>query len=224
MEGWMERALPLIAAWGAWILAAVLAVALLGIWRLGRGRRLLLPARWTGRLGTAGLLLVGLGSGAALCALLGPMRPMLDQVRRIEGTVGRPAGEIAFRQVADDAPRRLSDLQGKVVLVNLWATWCPPCRKEMPEIDRLQKAYADRGLVVVTLSDEERGRLLQFAAGHPLTTLNVYARQLGWLDVGGRPLSMVIDRRGIVRECIIGGRDYAAFEAKVAKYLAPTPS
>jgi len=113
----------------------------------------------------------------------------------------------------------LRALRGKVVLVNLWATWCPPCRKELPEIDRLQKAYADRGLVVVTLSDEERARLLKFSAEHPLTTLNVYASELGWLNVGGRPLSMVIDRGGVVRECIIGGRSYAEFEAKVAKYL-----
>ena len=166
----------------------------------------------------------GMGEGAEgryvrLYGVLGPMRPMLDQVRYITGTVGRPAGDLAFRQVADDAPRRLGELRGKVVLVNLWATWCPPCRKELPEIDKLQKAYAGRGLVVVTISDEERDRLQKFAAEHPLSTLNVYAQQLGWIDVGGRPLSMVIDRDGTVRECIIGGRDYAEFEAKVKKYL-----
>jgi thiol-disulfide isomerase/thioredoxin len=216
----IERALPLLAAWGAWIFAALLAAALLGIWRLGRGRRLLVPARWPARFGSAGLFLLALVFGGGIYLLLGPMRPMLDQVRYIEGTVGRPAGDLGFRQVKDDAPRRLSELQGKVVLVNLWATWCPPCRKELPEIDKLQKAYADRGLVVVTLSDEERARLLEFAAEHPLTTLNVYASELGWLNVGGRPLSLVIDRGGVVRECIIGGRSYAEFEAKVAKYLA----
>lgn len=220
MEGWMERALPLVAAWGVWMSAALFAAVVLGFWRLGRGRRLLVPARWPARLGSAGLLFLAVLSGGGLYALLGPLRPMLDQVRSIEGTVGRPAGDLAFRQVADDAPRRLSELQGKVVLVNLWATWCPPCRKELPEIDKLQKAYADRGLVVVTISDEEHGRLLEFAAEHPLSTLNVYAQKLGWLDVGGRPLSMIIDRRGMVRDCIIGGRDYAEFEAKVTKYLA----
>src|SRR4051812_43923979 len=119
MEGTIERALPLLAAWGAWILAALLAAALLGIWRLGRGRRLLVPARWPARLGSAGLLILALLFGGGTYALVGPMRPMLDQVRYIEGTVGRPAGDLAFRQVTDDTPRRLSELQGKVVLVNL---------------------------------------------------------------------------------------------------------
>jgi thiol-disulfide isomerase/thioredoxin len=215
----IERALPLIAAWGVWISAAFVAASLLGVWRLGQGRRLLVPARWPARLGSAGLLLLAALSAGGIYVLAGPMRPMLDQVRTIRGTVGKPAGELAFRQVADDAPRRLSELRGKVVLVNLWATWCPPCRKELPAIDKLQKTYADRGLVVVTLSDEERGRLLEFAAGHPLTTLNVYTQELGWLDVGGRPLTMVIDRQGIVRECLIGGRDYADFEAIVKDRL-----
>jgi thiol-disulfide isomerase/thioredoxin len=215
----IERALPLIAAWGVWISAALVAASLFGVWRLGQGRRLLVPARWPARIGSAGLVVLAVLFAGGIYALTGPMRPMLDQVRYIRGTVGKPAGELAFRQVADDAPRRLSELRGKVVLVNLWATWCPPCRKELPAIDKLQKAYADRGLVVVTLSDEERGQLLKFAAQHPLTTLNVYTRQLGWLDVGGRPLTMVIDRQGIVRECLIGGRDYAGFEAIVKDRL-----
>jgi thiol-disulfide isomerase/thioredoxin len=220
MEGQIERVLPFVAAWGAWMFAALCAAALLGMWRLGRGRWLLVPARWPARLGSLGLLALAMVFGTGLYGVLGPMRPMLDQVRYITGTVGKPAGDLAFRQVADDAPRRLGELHGQVVLVNLWATWCPPCRKELPAIDKLQKAYASRGLVVVTLSDEERDRLRKFAAEHPLSTLNVYAPKLGWLDVGGRPLSMVIDRNGTVRECLIGGRSYAEFEAKVKKYLA----
>jgi len=215
----IERALPLIAAWGVWISAAFVAASLFGVWRLGRGRRLLVPARRRGRAGSAGLMVLAVLFAGGLYALTGPMRPILDQVRYIRGTVGKPAGDLAFRQVADDAPRRLSELRGKVVLVNLWATWCPPCRKELPAIDKLQKAYADRGLVVVTLSDEERTQLLKFAAGHPFSTLNVYTRELGWLDVGGRPLTMVIDRQGTVRDCLIGGRDYAEFEAIVKDRL-----
>ncbi len=158
-------------------------------------------------------------SAFGIACLMGPMRPMLDQVRSIEGAVGRPAGDVAFRRVSDQAPGRLSEFRGKVVLVNVWATWCLPCHRELLEINRLQRAYADRGLVVVTLSNEERELLRRFAVQHPFTTLNAYASRLGWLDVPGRPLSMVIDRNGVVRECIIGARTYAELRDKVERYL-----
>lgn len=219
MQEQLERMLPIVATWGVWILAALIALALLGIWRLGRGRAFLVPARWPGRI-ASGVLMLAVGVlGGALYGVSGPLRPVLDQVRRIHGVVGKPAGELTFHEVADDSPRRLSDLEGRVVLVNLWATWCPPCRKEMPDLDRLQRDYAERGLVVVTLSSEEREKLLAFAASHPTSTLNVYTASLGWLDVAGRPVSLVIDRGGVVRDLVIGGRDYAEFEALVKKLL-----
>ena len=55
-----------------------------------------------------------------------------------------------------------------------------------------------------------------FAARYPVS---VYAREIGWLDVGGRPLSLVIDRDGTVRECLIGARSYAEFESAIARYV-----
>lgn len=218
----IEQALPFLATWGAWIFAAALLLALLATWRLGRGQRLRIPSTWPGRIASALML-----SAAALCAIalfgiLGPMRPMLDQVRGLGRTVGRPAGELAFRRVDDDRLVRLSELRGQVVLLNLWATWCPPCRKELPEIDRLQRDYRQRGLVVVTLSNEERARLSEYARQYPVGTLNAYTAALGWLDVGGRPVSLVIDRSGVVRASIIGARGYAEFERAVARHLAKT--
>src|SRR6202021_607655 len=63
---------------------------------------------------------------------------------------------------------RLKDLQGKVVLVNFWATWCPPCRKEMPDLDAIYKEYRDKGLVILAISDEERDKVVPFLAEHPV--------------------------------------------------------
>jgi thiol-disulfide isomerase/thioredoxin len=205
-----------------WAFAALLPATVLGVWTLGRGRPFLVPARWPARIASAGLMLLGIVGCLGLYVVCGPMRPMLAQVRQVLGLVNRPAAEAAYRLVADDTQHRLSELRGKVVVLNLWATWCGPCRVELPEIDRLQKEYAERGLVVVTVSTEERDRLLRFAEKVPLATLNVYTPRIDWLDVGGRPLSVIIDRGGVVRDCFIGARAYGQFERAVMKQMKPT--
>ncbi len=56
----------------------------------------------------------------------------------------------------------LRELTGKVVLVNFWATWCPPCRKEMPDLDAIYKEYRDKGLVILAISDEDRDKVTPF--------------------------------------------------------------
>ena len=217
--GLVERLLPVLAAWGVWIFAGFLLLAVLGTFWVGRGRRFLVPAGWRGRLVSGLFLCLALVSGLLLYAVTGPLNRVLSQVREMRSVVNRPAAELAYRAVSDDVPHRLSELRGKVVVLNLWATWCPPCRRELPDMDRLQKTYAGKGLVVVTLSNEERTQLLEFAATHPSSTLNVYTSDLGWLEVDGRPLSLVIDREGVVRSCFIGARSYAEFEREIGKWL-----
>ena len=219
MEPQVERLLPVLAQWGQWIFGAVVLFAILGIVRLGRGGRLLVPPRWRARVASA--LLAGVaGLGACgLLLVLGPMRPVLAQVRYVGGIANHPARELAFRSVADDTPHRLSELRGKVVVLNLWATWCGPCRRELPGMDRIARDYASRGLVVVTLSTEEREHLLAFAEKHPVSTLNVYAARTGWLDVNGRPLTLVIDREGVVREVMIGARSYEELERALGRWV-----
>lgn len=214
-----ERLLPFAAHWGVGFLAVLLVLALGGVVWLGRGRRWLVPERWSGRAVSALLLVVVALAGLGLAVALGPLAPILAEIRRIDAGIGREVAELRFREVADDSEHRLSELRGKVVLVNLWATWCPPCREELPHLDRLQTAYRDQGLVVVTVSDEDRAVLEKFAAQQPLTTLNAYTSELGWFDVPGRPLSVVVDRQGTVRKCIIGSRDYAEFERAVVPHL-----
>ena len=63
----------------------------------------------------------------------------------------------------------LKSLQGKVVLVNFWATWCPPCRKEMPDLDTLYQRFKDKGLVILAISDEEPDKVKTFLAEQKIT-------------------------------------------------------
>ncbi|HLW53332.1 MAG TPA: TlpA disulfide reductase family protein [Candidatus Angelobacter sp.] len=66
-------------------------------------------------------------------------------------------------------PWRLRDLSGKVVVVNFWATWCPPCRKEMPDLEILYNRFKDRGLVVLAISDEDAAKVKPFVAARNVT-------------------------------------------------------
>lgn len=81
-------------------------------------------------------------------------------------TVGAPAPAYAAQSL-DGAPVALADLKGRVVLLNIWATWCKPCRQEMPALDTLQTRHAAEGLTVVGVSIDEpqtRDRIAAFAA------------------------------------------------------------
>lgn len=93
----------------------------------------------------------------------------------------------------------LSSLRGKVVLVNFWATWCPPCRKEMPDLDTLSKRFAKKGLVVLSISDEDASRLNPYLATNKITypiLMDPGRKVTESFHVDGIPKSFIFDREG----------------------------
>ena len=93
----------------------------------------------------------------------------------------------------------LSALRGKVVVLNFWATWCPPCRKEMPDLEALYEQFKDQGLVVLAISDEEAGKVKPFIAERKITypVLLDPGRTVNELfQVDGIPKTFVYDRSG----------------------------
>ncbi|HXJ90544.1 MAG TPA: TlpA disulfide reductase family protein [Candidatus Binatia bacterium] len=94
---------------------------------------------------------------------------------------------------------RLGDLKGKVVLVNFWATWCPPCRKEMPDLQALYDKYKDQGFVVLSISDEDAAKVAPFVAERKITypvLLDPGRKVNEAFVVEGIPKSFVYDREG----------------------------
>ena len=112
----------------------------------------------------------------------------------------------------DGADVRLSDLQGKPVLVNFWASWCTPCRQEMPEIVKAHSAHARSGLVVVGVDLQENAdQVRSFAAEFGMTFPVVIDRNGGVADawriggpIQGIPSSYFIDAEGVVRARVFG--------------------
>lgn len=94
-----------------------------------------------------------------------------------------------------------SSLQGKVVLVNFWATWCPPCRKEIPSLIKVQDKYRDKGFVVVGISMDEGGRSMvgkfldKQGVNYPVI-IGDSSLAKGFGGVIGVPASFLVDRKG----------------------------
>lgn len=119
---------------------------------------------------------------------------------------------------------RLSDYQGKVVLINFWATWCPPCRAEMPDLVRFQREHRKDGLQIigVTYPPEKRERVRRFARSLKVN----YPIILGTRQFKDRfssdetlPLTIVINRDGKVSDIISGILLHQEFEEKIKPLL-----
>ena len=143
----------------------------------------------------------------------------------LEMDLRQPADDFEYLLVDDETTVRLSDLKGKVVILNVWATWCAPCLTEIPELNRLQERYADDGLVIVSLSDESPAELRAFESSLALTTVSATVRDVGALPrpirkaFEIRPTTYIIDRNGDLRRYILGARNYSYFEQAVLPHL-----
>ena len=124
----------------------------------------------------------------------------------------------------------LSDLRGKPIMVNLWASWCPPCRAEMPAIQKVYQDYRDLGLVVLgvnTTNQDSEADAAAFVREYGLTFPIPLDRD-GSVSVRyalrGLPTTFFIDRKGIIRSVVVGGpMSEAVIRSNVEDLLKETP-
>ena len=159
------------------------------------------------------------GVVAVLAVLLAAGWMVRDRFLPVE--VGTQAPSFSATDL-EGRPVRLEDLRGQVVLLNIWATWCGPCRDEMPSMERLHRELGPRGLRIVAVSiDAAPGA--RAAGGQPGGDVAEFARQLGltftiWHDPSGQvqrtyrttgvPESFIIDRNGVIQKKVIGATEW----------------
>jgi peroxiredoxin len=146
-------------------------------------------------------------AGAALFALLSSEG---DQA------VGRgtPAPPFALSRLSDGSQVRLADLEGRVVLINFWATWCKPCEEEMPAMERLYRALRGEGFELLAVSvDEGRDEVASFRRRLGLTfpiLLDPEQRVSRAYQTFRFPESLLVGPDGVVVERYVGGKEWDA--------------
>lgn len=125
----------------------------------------------------------------------------------------------------NDKPLRLSDFRGKVVLVDVWATWCPPCREEIPGFIKLYEKYKDKGLEIIGISVDQGGKNIvktftekfkinyHIVIGDPEEVMKIFG------PIRGIPTTFLIDEKGMIKNKYIGYRPEEVFEEDIKKLL-----
>ena len=136
--------------------------------------------------------------------------------------VGRRAPDFTLTDL-DGNQIRLSDLRGKVVFINFWATWCPPCRAEMSEIEAIHQEYKSKDVVVIGVDILESENVVRDLVEHGGYTWTFVIDTTGEMSssykVNAIPSSYFIDREGVIRAVNIGAMTKRAMEAKLRQTM-----
>ena len=162
---------------------------------------------------------LALGANPALADVTAADALRAGDMKKLNFAEAQPVPDIGLVGM-DDAPRSLSEFKGKWVLVNFWATWCPPCRKEMPSLGALQKDLSGDSFEVVTVATGRNAvpAIEEFFAEAGVTHLtalrdpkSALAREMA---VAGLPVTVILNPEGQEVGRLIGDADWAGAEAR----------
>lgn len=202
----------------SWTTALLCALA--GAWTFRRALRGTGAGAGPGGIVAATALLAAGGTGAFVVwmSMIVLGTPELVEGRRASTKlVGSEAPAVTWTRL-EGGEGSLEGYREKVVLVNVWATWCGPCRREMPALEKLQRDYREHGLVVVHLSEEDESTIRRFLDRHP--SANEHGRDpTPRLPSAALPTTYVVDRAGVVRDDLVGARSYDDFEDAIDDWI-----
>lgn len=113
---------------------------------------------------------------------------------------------------------KLSDYKGKVVLINFWASWCPPCKEEMPIFEKAYQKYSDKNFVILAVNmDTSEGAMKEFLEKNRYSFPIVRIKEEAGLNIPGLPTSYLVDKDGSVKKIRLGV--YRELEEDLSKLL-----
>jgi len=146
-------------------------------------------------------------------------------------SVGSPDGRngmVDFSWVENGQEKKLSDFKGKVILVNFWATWCPPCRKELPALSQISTELKGKDFVLIGVSVDDnqqvldnflKSNTLSYTVVHEPNELLAKYMSSANQDQNVVPQSYILDKNGKVAETILGSRSKEDFLSLINKHL-----
>jgi len=152
-------------------------------------------------------------AGLVLWFVLGVAQAAGNDAAQTLQSLTKPFTAPDFTLLGDDGKtHRLSDYRGKVVVLNFWATWCPPCRYEMPSMERAHKKVQGENIVLLAVNvGESEDKVFEFTGQYPVTfqlLLDTDGAVIKKYPVIGLPTTFVIDPRGVVTHRAVGGREW----------------
>lgn len=203
-------------AYGNLVLLPLIALVFLSDYLVKRKHWKKVQIKWAFR---TVLFIVNIVLGSVLYMINFPLKPMVSSLAKVQRSIGSHLDAFVFTTLNDKQIHSLADYQGKVVVLNFWATYCPPCLEEFPDLKTLEKIYSGR-IEVIALSDEDPDLIT-----HKLPQMNSpsiigYYSNEKWMNLESfRPVTIILDKDGIIREYKFGRNSLEEFRQMVDVHL-----